>query len=79
MSDKYVIYYLQKSRDKSFRQKWCQQAVLKCHGGDRSKQSNCFFLRVKMVKPMVSYIHYIYNYIYIYIYGYYMVNDGSYI
>ena len=30
----------QKSRDKSFRQKWCQQAVLKCHGGDHSKQSN---------------------------------------
>ena len=32
----------QKSRDKSFRQKWCQQAVLKCHGGDHSKQSIFF-------------------------------------
>ena len=32
------------SCDKSFRQKWWQQAVLKCHGGDHSKQSNfCFF------------------------------------
>ena len=29
--------------DKSFRQKWCQQAVLKCHGGDHSKQSNFSF------------------------------------
>ena len=34
-----------KSRDKSFRQKWCQQAVLKCHGGDHSKQSN-FYLDI---------------------------------
>ena len=37
-----IVSWAKKSRDKSFRQKWCQQAVLKCHGGDHSKQSNFF-------------------------------------
>ena len=41
LPDQLALLSSKEGEAESFRQKWCQQAVLKCHGGDHSKQSNC--------------------------------------